>query len=101
MARQARGEYLDPSEVQVVHAIQRCVRQAFLCGVDKNTGSDYEHRRQWIRDRFEFLASVFDIDCLTYTAITRCATTLIPTPGQLSPLQSSIELGVLVELTRH
>lgn len=69
MARQARGEYLDPSEVQVVHAIQRCVRQAFLCGVDKNTGIDYEHRRQWIRDRFEFLASVLGIDCLTYTVL--------------------------------
>ena len=69
MARQARGEYLDPNEIQVVHAVQRCVRQAFLCGLDKNTGNDYEHRRQWIRDRFEFLASVFGIDCLTYTVL--------------------------------
>ena len=31
MARQARGEYLNPDEIQVVHAVQRCVRQAFLC----------------------------------------------------------------------
>ena len=30
MARQARGEYLNPHEVQVVHTVQRCVRQAFL-----------------------------------------------------------------------
>ena len=64
MARQARGEYLDPDEIQVVHAVQRCVRQAFLCGLDKNTGSNYEHRRRWIRERLEFLASVFGIDCL-------------------------------------
>ena len=69
MARQARGEYLNPHEVQVVHAVQRCVRQAFLCGLDKNTGKDYEYRRQWIRNRFEFLASVFGIDCLTYTVM--------------------------------
>ena len=69
MARQARGEYLNPHEVQVVHCVQRCVRQAFLCGFDQNTGNDYEHRREWIRKRFEFLASVFGIDCLTYTAM--------------------------------
>jgi len=69
MARQARGEYLNPHEVQVVHTMQRCVRQAFLCGVDKNTGNNYEYRRQWIRNRFEFLASVFGIDCLTYTVL--------------------------------
>ena len=69
MARQARGEYLNPDEIQVVHAVQRCVRQAFLCGIDKNSGNNYEHRRQWIRDRFEFLASVFGIDCLTYTVL--------------------------------
>lgn len=67
MARQARSESINPHEVQVVHAVQRCVRQAFLCGHDKNTGKNYEHRRQWIRDRLEFLASVFGIDCLTYT----------------------------------
>ena len=69
MARQARGEYLNPHEVQVVHCVQRCVRQAFLCGFDKNSGKDYEYRRQWIRNRFEFLASVFGIDCLTYTVM--------------------------------
>ena len=52
-----------------MHAVQRCVRQAFLCGFDKNTGTNFEHRRKWIRDRFEFLASVFGIDCLTYTVM--------------------------------
>lgn len=69
MARQARGEYLNPNEVQVVHCVQRCVRQAYLCGFDKNTGNDYEHRRGWIRDRFEMLASVFAVDCLTYAVM--------------------------------
>ena len=67
MARQARGEYLDPQSIQIVHAISRCVRRAFLCGDDPYSGKSYEHRRQWIRDRLEFLASVFAIDCLTYS----------------------------------
>lgn len=37
--------------------------------LDKNTGSNQEYRENWIRDRFEFLASVFGIDCLTYTVL--------------------------------
>ena len=66
MARLARKEMIDPSEIQVCHTISRCVRRAFLCGSDPVTGESYEHRRQWIRDRLEFLASIFGIDCLTY-----------------------------------
>lgn len=69
MPRQARGEYLDPSTIQIVHAVQRCVRRAFLCGLDRVTGQSFEHRRAWIRERMEFLASVFGIDCLTYTVL--------------------------------
>jgi len=69
MARLARGEYLDPHTTQIVHTVHRCVRRAFLCGRDPLTGNDYEHRRQWIRDRLELLASVFAIDCLTFTVM--------------------------------
>lgn len=69
MPRLARGEVIDPAEVQVVHCIQRCVRRAFLCGKDSFTGQSFEHRRAWIRQRLEFLASVFAVDCLTYTVM--------------------------------
>lgn len=69
MSRQARGEYLDPHTVQIVHTTQRCVRRAYLCGHDPLTGVCYDHRKQWIRDRQEFLASVFGIDCLTYAVM--------------------------------
>ena len=69
MPRQARGEYVNPNEVQVLHLVNRCVRRAFLCGKDPLTGISFEHRREWIRERLEFLASVFGIDCLTYTVM--------------------------------
>ena len=69
MPRQARGEVLDPAEVQIAHCVQRCVRRAFLCGDDDFTGQSYEHRRGWIRDRLEFLAAVFGVDCLTFSVM--------------------------------
>ena len=64
MARQARGKSMDPAKVQVFHTIQRCVRRAFLCGEDAVSGKSYDHRKQWIRERLEFLASIFGMDRL-------------------------------------
>jgi len=44
MARLARAELLHPLEVAVVHCINRCVRRCFLCGDDRLTGRNYDHR---------------------------------------------------------
>jgi hypothetical protein len=41
--------------------------QKFSVRDDPYSGESYEHRRQWIRDRLEFLAGIFGIDCLTFT----------------------------------
>lgn len=69
MARVNRREVLSEGEIQVVHCVNRCVRRGFLCGIDPLTGKDYEHRRQWIRRRLEFLAGIFGIDVLAFSAM--------------------------------
>lgn len=69
MGRQARGEVMDPKQMQIFHCVHRCVRRALLCGNDPYSGVCYEHRRDWIRQRLEFLASIFGIDCLTHTVL--------------------------------
>lgn len=66
MGRSLRVEQFNASEVCIVHAIQRCVRRAFLAGFDQKTGKDYSFRKEWIRRRMEALASVFGIDVLGY-----------------------------------
>jgi hypothetical protein len=64
MARTNRRDSFDPAKVSVLHCCQRAVRRVMLSGQNPVSGKDYEHRREWIRDRLEFLAGVFGIDVL-------------------------------------
>jgi hypothetical protein len=45
------------------------VRKAFLCGVDKESGVSYEHRRTWIEKRTFQLAQVFAIDICAHAVM--------------------------------
>jgi REP element-mobilizing transposase RayT len=69
MPAYARSHIVPPDEVGVYHCIARCVRRAFLCGVDPLTKHDYDHRKEWIRERLEQLAPVFAIDICGYAVM--------------------------------
>ncbi len=69
MPAYARLDIVPGDEVAVYHCIARCVRRAFLRGVDPTTGADYEHRKEWIRERLEQLASIFAIDICGYAVM--------------------------------
>lgn len=60
----ARREIMDFSSVGAYHCYSRCVRRAFLCGRDDYSGNNYDHRKDWLETRLEFLASCMAIDLL-------------------------------------
>ncbi len=62
----ARREQISLAETLYYHCISRCVRRAFLCGHDRASGRDYEHRRAWIRSKLAELVEVFAIDLCAY-----------------------------------
>ena len=58
----ARRKLLGIERQAIFHCWNRCVRRAFLCGRDPQTGKDFSHRRDWIVNREEQLAGLFAID---------------------------------------
>lgn len=62
----ARSQQISLVHTPYYHCVSRCVRRAFLCGKDRYSGKNFEHRRQWLEDRLALLAEVFAIDLLAY-----------------------------------
>jgi len=65
----ARKYQICVEETPYYHIVSRCVRRAFLCGKDSDTGFSYEHRQKWIVQRMKYLAKVFSIDVCAYAVM--------------------------------
>ena len=85
---------MDPDKVQVFHIIKRCVRRAFLCGFDRVSNRSLDHRKQWLRERMEFLNSVFAIDCLTYAIMSNHCHLILRSRPDLVAQWSDHEIAV-------
>ena len=43
------------------HIVSRCVRRSWLCGRDRTTRRNYNHRKAWLKDRLFHLARFFAV----------------------------------------
>ena len=63
---QARYRLIDTQTTPYYHCISRCVRRAYLCGFDRTSRKNFDHRKQWILDRIRQLSSAFAVDVCAY-----------------------------------
>ena len=65
----ARKEILLSGKEAFYHCVARCVRRAFLCGFDRFSGNNYDHRKMWIKKRVRLLSEIFVIDVCGYAVM--------------------------------
>ena len=65
----ARCKLVDPDNALSYHLVSRCVRGAFLCGVDSATGEDRSHRRGQLTERMLRLAKCFAVEVHAYSVL--------------------------------
>ena len=65
----ARSQLIDRENGGFHHIVSRCVRRAWLCGLDPLTGRDFSHRKRWIEERLLTLAGAFAVRVYSYAVM--------------------------------
>jgi REP element-mobilizing transposase RayT len=65
----ARRNLVSLSDTPYYHVVARCVRRAWLWGVDDYAGRDYSHRKEWVLARLAQLTQLFTIDVCAYAVM--------------------------------
>ena len=64
-----RSQIVSLTNTPYYHCVSRCVRRAFLCGNDRYSGQNFDHRKPWLVERMALLAEVFAIDIAAYAVM--------------------------------
>jgi hypothetical protein len=89
-----RSRYVKDGTVGVFHCFSRCVRRAFLCGLDSVSGHDYSNRRSWIVERLRFLAGIFAIEVCAYAVMENHYHTVLRTRPDIVATWSNRDVAV-------
>ena len=69
MPAYARKDLIAQGADCLVHAVSRCVRRSWLCGDDPYSGKNFDHRREWVRERAKKLVGHFAVEVLAYAVM--------------------------------
>ena len=64
-----RSQLVDPEAPLHYHVVSRCVRRSWLCGRDRTTGRNYNHRKTWLQNRLFHLAKFFAVAIDAYAVM--------------------------------
>jgi hypothetical protein len=90
----AREQQKNCADTPYYYCVSRVVRKAFLCGFDRTTQQDYEHRRQWMVDRLAQIDAVFCIDICAYAIMSNHYQLGLP----LLNVSNQVEVSALTDL---
>ena len=65
----ARKNLVSLRDTSYYHVVARCVRRAWLWGVDDYAGRDYSHRKEWVLARLAQLTQLFTIEVCAYAVM--------------------------------
>lgn len=66
---QARSHLIPSGASGTYHCAQRCVRRAFLCGIDHYTNQSFEHRKTWVEARIALIGECFSVAVYAYAVM--------------------------------
>ena len=66
---QARAHTVSTEQHGMYHCVTRCVRRAWLCGVDPLTGRDHNARKPMIVNRIRELGEIFAVAVYAYAVM--------------------------------
>ncbi len=89
-----RRKYVQEGQEEVYHCCTRCVRRAFLYGIDPLTHRDFSHRKAWILDRLKHLAAIFAIEVCAYAIMWNHYHTILRTRPDIAASWSDREVAI-------
>lgn len=87
-----RRQLVSLSDTPYYHCVSRCVRRAYLCGVDHLTAKNYEHRRDWLEVKLHHTAEIFAVKICAYAVMSNHYHVVLHVRSDISDEWSEIEV---------